>query len=220
MGLWQKIKNIGREKASQAEDALTDHVRDGKFAIVDAKKERDEFRGTISKLSASIKRLELQQGDAKAEVKKWSGFAAKAAEAGNETDLEECATKELQFKAQADELGKQITKNTDSKNALKKQLDKISSQIARAEQNFTVLAARKQGAEARTNLAKASAGMSNGKGLAALDDLENAVREEECEAEAIEELTTPDSADMEDKYGGASDDASALMDKYRKKAAK
>jgi len=220
MGLWQKIRNIGREKKDQAEAALTDHVRDGKFAIVDAKKERDNFRSTISRLSASIKRLELQRDDAKAEVKKWSGFASKAAESGNEADLEECATKEIQFKAQADELTSQINKNTESKNALKKQLDKISAKIARAEQNFTVLAARKQGAEARTNLAKASVGMSNGKGLSALDELEDAVRQEECEAEAIEELTTPDSANMEDKYGGAPADASALMDKYRKKAVK
>ncbi len=220
MGLWQKMVNWGREKKDQAEAAIGDDIRDGKFAIVDAKKEETEFARAVAKLNSDTKLLRRKEEDLRQEQKKFSGMAKRAAAAEDEEAVVQLAGEEMRVKNQADELARQIQKNDQQRAAMQKDLNKIRNRIAAAEQNFSILEARKKGAEARKNLAKARAGLSEGKGLSALDDLERAVDQDECEAEALEEMSGGSTSDLEDKYGGGNVDAEDLAAKYMTAAAK
>lgn len=215
--LFKAIGNMFREKRDQAAKSLADPIRDGKFAIEDSKKQIREYTTQVAKLKAETIKMKAEHKDALAEKKKYEGIAKKAGKAGNENDVRTAVEMIQKWSNRANELNGQIKKNEQVESNLRKQLDAARTKVARAEQNHQTLAARKKGAEIRKSLAQASQQFAEGQGgLAALDDLEDAVRHEEAEAEAYEEMAAPVDEDLADKYGGADEAADDMVAKYMK----
>lgn len=217
--LFKAIGNVFREKRDQAAKKLADPVRDGKFAIEDSKKQIRDHTTTVAQLRAETIKSKRKLTDAQSEKKKYDRFAKKAGEAGNQDDLRAAVEKLQEWTTICTELSSQIEKNEGVETNLRKQLDAARTKVARAEQNHTTLAARKKGAALRTSLAKASQTFADGQvGLGALDELEDAVLQEEAEAEAFEEMAAPGvDKGLEEKYGsGGSVNTEDMMAKYMK----
>jgi len=220
--LWNALKNTWREKKDEAAEKLADPVRDGKFAIEDAKKQEAEFTRQVAEHIAAIKRMERDRAESEAQMKKYDKLAktfAKKIEEGDDSqmkNLEAAAQKVEQFKAKMTELKKGIETNEGHRRKLESDLNQVRNRIATAEQNYHTLAARQKAAEMKKKLAESKAKLETGMGgLSALDELQNAVDVTETQAEAIEELAGVSDADLEAAAAEAS--ASDLASKYLKK---
>ena len=216
--LFKAIGNMFREKRDSAAQALADPVRDGKFAIEDAKTQIREYTTQVAKLRAETIKQKANLKDATEGKKKYTNIATKAGEAGNKADVETAIGQIQKWTAREKELKEQIARNEKVETNLRAQLDAARTKVSRAEQNHQTLAARKKGAEIRMSLAKASSQFAEGQGgLSALDDLDEAVRNEEAEAEAFEEMSAPAvETDLTGKYGSGGVDADELMAKFMK----
>jgi len=215
-GFWKAVKNWRREKVDAAAEAMSDPIRDGKYAIEDSKSKLAEIQSSIAKYSASIKGNQRKLDTEMADVKKWGKLAAKAAEAANEEHVRKCITEKTQSQGRADNLKKLIATDERYLNQMKSQWQKNNAKVSQAESNHSQLAVRAQMAEARKEFAKGSAGLESDNCFAELDKLQDSVEADECEAEALEELAPSDDlGDMEAAYGatgdGAVDDEVAKM---------
>jgi len=213
---WKSIQNTFRQKKDEAAEAMSDPIRDGKFAIEDAKKKLAEINTSIAKYSAEIKKNERQLETETADIKKWTNLAKQAAEAGNEDNVRKCITEKAQAQSRADNLKKQIKSDLVYKNKMKSEWQKKNNEVSQAESNHSQLAVRKQMATARKEFAKGSAGLDSDNCFAEMNKLNDLVVADECEAEALEEMAPTDTlADMEAEYGaaggGAVDDEVAKM---------
>lgn len=217
--LFKAIGNMFREKRDNAAKALADPVRDGKFAIEDAKKQIREYTTQVAKLRAETIKQKANHKDTLAEKKKYTNIAEQAGKAGNEDDVKLAVEQIQKWTNRAKELKDQIDRNEKVEANLRTQLDAARTKVSRAEQNHTTLAARKKGAEIRMSLAKASSQFAEGQGgLSALDDLEESVRNEEAEAEAFEEMAAPGiETDLADRYGSGGADSEDMVAKFMKK---
>lgn len=201
------IANWFRGKKDKAAEALSDPIRDGKFAIEDSEKRIKEFQTKVAKFMAVQKQLEREISQQEREVEKWSNIAAKAAKAGNREDVVQAVEAKQRAESVLEEKRKQHAKNEEILRQLRHQVQMTIAKIAKAKSNHTQLVARHEGAKVRKELAQASSDFGTGSGpLAELDDLQKAVDAEEAEAEAFEEMaaTSAGPATLEDKYGKAS----------------
>ena len=201
------LKSIGswlRGKDDELSKKVSDPVREGQFAIEDSKKQVKEFTIKISKLVAANKRVQKEIESAAADLKKYQGFAEKAAGAGNEADCREALKLKGEAQQQADVLGNEVARNQQIIDSLRANLNNARAKISTAERNMISLSARKEGAKVRKELAMASSSFNVNDGpLSKLDDLEKAVIEEETEADAWDELSSETDAgsSLDQKYG-------------------
>lgn len=217
--LWNALANTVRGKRDEAAAKLADPVRDGKFAIEDAKKQISEFRSVLTKLVASTKRLEREVAAAKAEAKKYDKMATAAGAADDEKAVLQAVAKIEEWEAKRDTAAAQFKKNSADEAKLRKQLSAAETKVSTAQSNMSTLAARKQGADIRKQLADASSqfGSSMG-GLSALDNLQSSVDESEAEADAAEDLSGGGDEDALAAYAtGGSASASGRASKYLQK---
>jgi phage shock protein A len=189
MGLFKTIGNMFRGKANELDEKLQDPERDGKIAIEDSEKQVDEFSRKIQKLKASDNMLVKQIDEQKAEVKKYKKIAEKAAKAEDR----EALTKAIQLKNTAAEKLKTMeirhAENDKLEAGLMKQLEAAKAKIAEAKDDLSSLAARKESAEIRKDMAEASSTFAGQEsGLGQIDNFKKKVAEQEAEAEAAEEM--------------------------------
>lgn len=207
--LWKSIKNTWREKKDEAAKAMADPIRDGKYAIEDSKKKLAEIQANIAKYSGSIKRNERQLVTEEADVKKWMGLAKKAADKGDEANVTKFITEKNQAQERTNNLKKLIKQDEAYLEKMKSDWQTNNNKVSKAESKHSQLAVRKQMTEARKEFAKGQAGLNSDSCFAGLDALENEVIDDECEAEALEEMTSAGD-DLEKaaaQYGSTGDNA-------------
>ncbi len=223
--LWKMICNIFRSKTNAAADALADPERDGKLAIEDSKKQIDEFTGKIKKLKASDNMLVKEIADLEEKSKKFDRIAKKAAEKSDENAVREALKQKGPIATKLAAKKKQHADNDKLEDALMKQRDKAREKIEKAESDIDSLAARKESASLRKEMADASTTFEgSNSGLGQIDDFQKAVAKEEAEAEAAEEVAGADSLadDILAKYDGGGDEdlddeVAKMMAKGKKK---
>ncbi len=220
--LFKSFSNLIRGKSQELAKTMADPVRDGKLAIQDSEKMIAEFTSKIAKLIAQSKRLQRELTEAKAEVKKYQGFAEKAASSENIDDARRSLEMKSEAQKRVDTLKSEIARSDQLIANLRSQLSKARAKVASAKRNVVNLEARHEGAKIRTELAKASSEFNAGNNpMAALDDLEKSVNEKESEAEAWEDMNmdVKSDASLEEKYGGSNSDVdgelAALMAKTK-----
>lgn len=223
MSLFRAISNYFREKKDEAAEVIGDPVRDAKYDIIDASKQIDGFESDIQRLMKANNNRKKELVDAQADMKKWGGLAAKAAEAGNSADVQSCVTNKQAAESQVKAFKDEIKKNDGTISKLRAQLGQSRNKIAKAKSQTATLAARISGGKLRTDLAKSASGMDGGP-LARLGNLESAARDAESDADAWEELHDDDAENLEEKYGSGDasvdDEVAKLMAKHSKEEAK
>lgn len=196
------ISNWFRQKKEVVAKALGDDVRDGKFAIEDAKQANRVFESQIIALKAESAKIQNRITSRKEEIKKWQSIAEAAAKESNtakgsdksikvndaKTALMKKQTAENELKRLEDDL----EKNRKVEGDLERQLNFQRSKISKAESDFASLSARKRGTEIRKQALEAqrASGLSDGTSpFAALDDLSKALEQDEAEITAMEEIS-------------------------------
>jgi phage shock protein A len=207
--LFKALGNWVRAKDEEAAKAMSDPVRDSRFAIDDSKKQIGEFTGKIASLIAENKRIGRDAASAEAEVDKFDEIARRAAASSEEDDVRSALERRQTAQERLTTLRSEVERNASLITQLRNQLNQARAKVAAAESNLTRLNARLEGAKVRQELAKASSAFNTGDSpLAALDDLERQVDETETEAEAWEEISTDAGAEegkaLEEKYGSGS----------------
>ncbi len=207
--LFKALGGWMRAKDEEAAKALSDPVRDSRFAIEDSKKQIADFTAKIAGLIAENKRIERDAAAAQAEVDKFQSIAERAAGAGEEADVRTALERQQAGRDRVTTLQSEIERNDGLLTQLRGQLNQARAKVAAAESNLTRLNARLEGAKVREELGKASSAFNTGDSpLAALDDLERQVEQKETEAEAWEEISTDPEAEkdrsLEEKYGDGS----------------
>ncbi len=207
MKLIPALINLFRRADESAASAISDPVKDGKLAIQDAQKEVDQFLGQIHELMTSTAVMEGQLRDARAEVEKYDMIAKRAAAAGNREDVTAAVSAKQNAMKTFETLSRNVEANRTLERKLRQQLADARQKIAEAEMNRARLSANISGNKLRGNLAKASVEFGGkSKGLAALNQLDEANRREAAKADAWEMLSadTPEAKakSLEDKYGG------------------
>jgi phage shock protein A len=226
MGLMKSLRNFLRGEADKISKKLEDPVRDGNFAIEDAKGDIRKFEANIKDAITHRNRLKAQHAEAAGEAKKY-GKLAEAAASRDEPNMDDVTTllgKKTAAAQQASMFGKELQNIDASIDQMKAQLNKARTKVSKAEANKGILDARMHAADVRKKMSAAYQSMNEGEGLAALDKLEEQVQTAEAEASAHEELSGDDVDDLEAKYGSdtseASDEAAALVAKMKKKKKK
>lgn len=205
---WKALKNKFRQQKDAAAEALADPIRDGKYAIEDSKKKLAEIQTSIAKYSAQVKKNQRVLETELADVKKWTNLAKQAADANNADDVRKCVTEKNQAQARAENLKKQIKSDENYLNQMKTQWQARNNKVSEAESNHAQLSVRQQMAVARKEFAKGAQGLDSDSCFAELDKLKSQVEENECEAEAYEDMAPCDDInDMAAKYGSAGDSA-------------
>ncbi len=198
--LIRAVRNWFREKKDEAAESISDPVRDAKYDIEDSETQIREFESKIQALMKANIDLKKDHQDSTDEVKKWDNLAKRAAGAGSRDDVLSCVTKKQTAQSEVEQYAKDIASNDKTIAELRAQLGRARNRIAKAKSNTAVLSARLSSAKLRTNLAAGARGLGEGP-LSRLDNLENAVRSAESDAEAWQELHTDEDEDLEVKYG-------------------
>lgn len=220
------LRNLFRSASDKASDSLADPVRDGEYALQDAQKEANEFRGEIKNLIAANNVLVAQADEARNKENTFAALAKKinssiqAGDTSEQTarDLDQAINLAKLAGAKVELLTKEIQKNEALESKLRDQLDALQEKIDSGKVNFVALSASSAGLKLRERAAKSAANAEAGSGVAALDNLAKAVQAQEASAEAWEELAASSPAGKEDsllsRYG---QDKGAVTDADRAK---
>ena len=188
MSIWKKVQNIWRQKAEQAEDALSDTGRDVHFAIQDAENEIQQFTGQIRTVRQHTLGMEKTAKDLAAGVEKMGKVAAAAAKAGNEEDVRAAIEEKNAKQRQLDLLTGEIkTTNVQYQKLLEMKRSR-EAKIRAAKGNQGMLVAKATNAKILKQANEAKAGFGSTDALGALDVLAKQVDDMETEAAATEEL--------------------------------
>lgn len=215
--LWQSIKNWWRGKRDDAADAISDPIRDAKFAIEDSEELVSNFESHIADLMAHSKRTALSINSAEHDVAKWDSIAKAAANSGNRPDCESAVKQKTEAQQKRDRLRTEFEQSEQVVAGLRKQLDAAKEKISHAKNNKEVLSARLKGAEIREQLSNASTAMKVGGPLAALSALEQKTIETETHADAVDDLHKVGSEDLAEKYSSASKDVQDEVERLMQK---
>ena len=199
---WKALKNWFRGKKDKAAEAMSDPIRDGKYAIEDSEERIKMFQTKVAKFMAVQKQLDREISTREKEIEKWTNIAQKAAKAGNREDVANAVEAKQRAEGVLKEKQAQHAKNEEILKQLRAQVQSAVAKIAKAKSNHAQLVARHEGAQVRKELAQASTEFGGDGPLAELDDLQKAVDTEEAEAEAFEEMATTaaGSSSLEEKY--------------------
>lgn len=219
--LGKAISNWFRDKHDQMAGIFADPARDTRIAIEDSKRLVEAFTEKVARVMAETKKLKKLLADAEVQVDKWKGIAVKAAEAGDEGDAREALVRKADAAKKVDTLTEEIAQNEEVTEKLRTQIAETKDRIQQAESDRARLIAKLEGTRIRKDAAQAGANFGDETNpLAALDDLEEAVKSSEAEAEAWEELLGEDEQgkDLESKYNTADEAIEAELAELMKKA--
>jgi len=202
MKIWKRIRNIFKQQIDNADAALADTTRDGKYAIEDAKKEVQQFTTKIAELKRQTIVMQRRLKEAESNISKMQKVAEIAVESGNDMDAAAALTQKKSWEKQASEYGNQIKQNDALYQQFIRDREDRMEKIRKAETNISTLAARKDAASMRESAAKVRAGFKGSDALSVLDELEEEVLKAESEAEAFEHIAAVDTSvlGLEEKY--------------------
>jgi len=220
------LKAIGgwfKRKDREAAKALADPVSDSEIAIEEAQKQIGVITQAIAKYMAERRKIEAAIPGYKENIKKYNAAAEKAVDAGKD-DLAEKAleTVEQNENLLADAEKRMKIMDTDIAK-MRNKLEKHKKLVRDAGINQKKLVAQHEMNQARGKLQKASAAFDKkSDSFGALSQLEDMVQTQEAEMDAMDELTTDASEELDDFMADSStsDRLAALKAKKAKKKSK
>jgi len=200
------FKNKAREVADVAADSMKDTARDTKFAIEDSEAGIVDRKEQVVKTQGATNVLKRELEGAKREGAKFLKIAKAKGADGDESATREALTRKATADTRAKVLANEIAQNEKTIANVRAGISRDEQRIASAKSNVALLKARKQNAQARSDLAKAAAGLQSNNPLAALDDLEKEVNQLEGEADAVEEMAGVGDASLEEQFDAEQSD--------------
>jgi phage shock protein A len=202
MGVFQRLRTVISShvnalisKAEKPEKMLNQALLDMNEQLIESKK-------SVAQAIADQKRLERETAKQKEQMEEWEQKAMTAVNANRDELAKEALLRKQEYEKYYGEYSKQLEAQTQSVEALKKQLMDLSSKIDEAQRKKNLLIARAKRAQAQAQIQETMNGMASGKNaFATFERMETKVDELEARADASAELSSISvDASLEQKF--------------------
>jgi len=199
MQIFGALKNMFRRADKAAAEAMANPVGDAEIAIEDAEREIGTITKAIASYMAEKKKIEREMPKYSADIKKCQKAAEDSLAAGREDLAKEALLRKNESKTMVDDSKKRLTIMEKDVTKMRSKLEKYKKQVRDAKVSHKKLAATASMNDARSKLSDASSKFdSKSNSFSALSKLEDQVKTQEAEMDAMDELTSDPMDELED----------------------
>ena len=188
MGVFERISRIVRSNISELLDKAEDPEKILQQIMDDMRQDLREAKFQVAASIRDQKNLEARYQENLAMADRWEKRAISAVEEGEDVLAKEALRRKRTFEQLAYGYSEQLEEQTRSVQFLKTSLTTLEAKIEDAKRRKDLLIARQKRARAQKTISETMNGMSKSSALAALERMENKVKDTEVQAEAIAEI--------------------------------
>jgi len=215
MGVFERLSRIIRSNINDLLDIAEDPEKILQQLITDMQQDLREAKLQVAAAIREQKKLDTQYQDNLGMADVWEKRAVAAIKDGNDALAKEALKRKRDFDQLAKEFKLQFDDQAKSVQFLKGGLTELETKLAEAKRKKDILIARQKRAQAQKAITESMSGMSKNSAFAALERMENRVKNVEAHAEAIAEL---ESEKLETRFASLEkDDISEELAKLKAK---
>jgi len=197
MGFFDRLSRLLRANLNDLVSKAEDPGKILDQSVTDMQADLVKLRQAVATAIASQKRIKNQAEQADAQSKTWYERAELALKKGEEDLAREALSRRKTYQDTATALHSQLNSQSGQVETLKKSLLALEGKIAQAKTKKDMLKARSQAAQAQEQLQSAVSSMGTNSAMAAFDQMEEKVLQQEARSEAAAELA---GADLESQF--------------------
>jgi phage shock protein A len=188
MGFFDRLSRLLRANANAALGSVEDPGKILDQSVADMQADLVKLRTAVATAIASQKRIQNQAEQSEAQSKTWYERAELALKDGKEDLARQALSQRKTYQDTANTLNAQLSSQAVQVEALKKSLLDLEGKIAQAKTKKDMLKARSQAAQAQEQLQSAVSGLGTNSAMAAFDQMEEKVLQQEARSQAAAEL--------------------------------
>lgn len=211
MGIISRFADIMKANINDLLDKCEDPAKMVEQMLRDLNKNLADVRKETANVMAEEKRCKRILEEKQAEVDKWTGYAKKAIEAGNDGDAKTFISKKQKSETNLADAQNMYNLAKDNADKMRAMHDKLQNDIQELEARKEGIKAKTQVAKTQKKINKVTAGTDVSSSLAAFDRMEQRVNQELDAAMAESELSmapADTAAELANKYDNGESDAS------------
>ena len=197
MGFFDRLSRLLRANLNDLVSKAEDPGKILDQSVADMQSDLVKLRTAVATAIASQKRIENQAQQAEAQSKTWYERAELALKKGEDDLAREALSHRKTYQDTATALNNQLSSQAGQVDALKKSLLALEGKIAQAKTKKDMLKARSQAAQAQEQLQSAVSGLGTNSAMAAFEQMEEKVLQQEARSQAAAELA---GADLESQF--------------------
>ncbi len=197
MGFFDRLSRLLRANLNDLVSKAEDPGKILDQSVADMQSDLVKLRTAVATAIASQKRIQNQAQQAEAQSKTWYERAELALKKGEEDLAREALSRRKTYQDTATALNNQLSSQAGQVDALKKSLLALEGKIAEAKTKKDMLKARSQAAQAQEQLQSAVSGLGTNSAMAAFEQMEEKVLQQEARSQAAAELA---GADLESQF--------------------
>lgn len=197
MGFFDRLSRLLRANLNDLVSKAEDPGKILDQSVTDMQADLVKLRQAVATAIASQKRIQNQAEQADAQSKTWYERAELALKKGEEELAREALSRRKTYQDTATALHTQLNSQAGQVETLKKSLLALEGKIAQAKTKKDMLKARSQAAQAQEQLQSAVSSLGTNSAMAAFDQMEEKVLQQEARSEAAAELA---GADLESQF--------------------
>jgi phage shock protein A len=197
MGFFDRLSRLLRANLNDLVSKAEDPAKILDQSVADMQADLVKLRQAVASAIASQKRLQNQAEQAESQSKTWLTKAELALKENREDLAREALSRRKTYQDTATALNAQLGSQAGQVETLKKSLAALEGKIAEAKTKKDMLKARAQAAQAQEQLQSAVSGLGTNNAMAAFEQMEEKVLQQEARSQAAAELA---GADLESQF--------------------
>jgi phage shock protein A len=197
MGFFDRLSRLLRAILNDLVSKAEDPAKILDQSVADMQSDLVKLRTAVATAIASQKRLQNQAEQAEFQSKNWLNKAELALKENREDLAREALSRRKTYQDTATALNAQLSSQAGQVETLKKSLTALEGKIAEAKTKKDMLKARSQAAQAQEQLQSAVSGLGTNNAMAAFEQMEEKVLQQEARSQAAAELA---GADLESQF--------------------
>lgn len=197
MGFFDRLSRLLRANLNDLVSKAEDPAKILDQSVMDMQSDLIKLRQAVATAIASQKRIQNQAEQAESQSKAWYQKAEMALKKGEEELARQALSRRKTYQDTATALNNQLTSQAGQVETLKKSLLALEAKIAEAKTKKDMLKARSQAAQAQEQLQNAVGSLGTNSSMAAFEQMEEKVLQQEARSQAAAELA---GADLESQF--------------------
>jgi len=188
MGVFERISRIIRSNISELLDKVEDPEKVLQQIILDMQQDLREAKLYVAAAIRDMRKLEAKYQENIDMAEKWEKRAISSVELGNDVIAKEALRRKRTYEDLANGYKAQLDEQTKSVQSLKTNLMALEAKIEDAKRRKDLIMARQKRAKAQKTISETMSGLSKSKSFSIFSKIEDKVRDDEVQAEAVAEL--------------------------------
>jgi len=188
MGVFERISRIIRSNISELLDKVEDPEKVLQQIILDMQQDLREAKLYVAAAIRDMRKLEAKYQENIDMAEKWEKRAISSVELGNDVIAKEALRRKRTYEDLANGYKAQLDEQTKSVQSLKTNLMALEAKIEDAKRRKDLIMARQKRAKAQKTISETMSGLSKSKSFSIFSKMEDKVRDDEVQAEAVAEL--------------------------------